>query len=202
MSFCGYPLTFVTESSLPTKYGVYSIRVYEYQTMEIPVIIYGKLEDHNTEVPVRVHDACFTGEVLHSLKCDCASQLNYSLEYIHDVGTGIVVYLPQEGRGIGLGNKLKAYNKQASGSDTVEANLALGLPIDNRNYDVVPRILTDLKIKSIRLISNNPKKFDDLRSLGVKITDRISAWVPDLEQNEYLQTYINTKITKMNHYPQ
>ena len=124
------------------------------------------------DVPVRVHDACFTSEVLGSLKCDCADQLQQSLDYVKNNGPGIVVYLQQEGRGIGLANKIAAYSLQQQGLDTVDANRALDLPDDCREYTAVANILENMGVKSIRLMTNNPRKIDEMTKLGVNITGR------------------------------
>jgi GTP cyclohydrolase II len=124
-----------------------------------------------------VHDACFTSEVLGSLKCDCAEQLQLAMEYIHANSPGIVIYLWQEGRGIGLANKIAAYKLQEQGLDTVDANRALGLPDDSREYTSVRNILKELGVKSVRLMTNNPRKINVLTDLGVKVSGRIPCQV-------------------------
>ena len=129
------------------------------------------------QVALRVHDACFTSEVLGSLKCDCAEQLQMSMEYIHANSPGIVIYLWQEGRGIGLANKIAAYKLQEQGLDTVDANRALGLPDDSREYTSVRNILKELNVKSVRLMTNNPRKINELGDLGVKVTGRIPCQI-------------------------
>jgi GTP cyclohydrolase II len=124
-----------------------------------------------------VHDACFTSEVLGSLKCDCAEQLQMSMEYIHANAPGIVIYLWQEGRGIGLANKIAAYKLQEQGLDTVDANRALGLPDDSREYTSVRNILAELGVKSVRLMTNNPRKISELTQLGVNVTGRLPCQI-------------------------
>jgi GTP cyclohydrolase II len=128
-------------------------------------------------VALRVHDSCFTSEVLGSLKCDCAQQLELALEYIHAHPPGIVIYLWQEGRGIGLANKIAAYALQEQGLDTVDANRALGFPDDAREYTAVRNILSELGVKSVRLITNNPRKISKLADLGIEVTGRIPCQV-------------------------
>jgi GTP cyclohydrolase II len=128
-------------------------------------------------VVLRVHDACFTSEVLGSLKCDCAEQLQMAMEYIHANAPGIVIYLWQEGRGIGLANKIAAYKLQEQGLDTVDANRALGLPDDSREYTSVRNILKELRVKSVRLMTNNPRKISELTELGVKVNGRVPCQI-------------------------
>jgi len=187
---------FVAETNLPTNSGVYRVRSYrKLGTPEEPIaIIFGKVEGQSC-VPVRVHDACFTSEVLGSKKCDCKEQLDTSLEYIRRNG-GMVVYLQQEGRGIGLANKIAAYSLQELGYDTVEANRKLGLPDDSRTYEPVLDILNDLKVQSVKLMTNNPRKISQLQSLGIDIRDRIPIQITANLVNE---GYLRTKANKMQH---
>mmetsp|Transcript_6259 Transcript_6259/g.11950 ORF Transcript_6259/g.11950 Transcript_6259/m.11950 type:complete len:196 (+) Transcript_6259:1049-1636(+) len=158
-------------------------------------IVYGDVCDLD-EVPVRVHDACFTSEVLGSMKCDCAEQLQQSLDYIKKNGPGIVIYLQQEGRGIGLANKIAAYSLQQHGLDTVDANRALDLPDDCREYTAVANMLKDMRVKSISLMTNNPRKIEELTKLGVSIKSRITCLV---EGNEHSSGYLETKMGRMDH---
>jgi len=149
------------------------------------------------DVPLRVHDACFTSEVLGSLKCDCAEQLQLALAHIQREGTGIVIYLQQEGRGIGLANKIAAYALQEKkGLDTVDANRALGLPDDCREYTSVATILSGLEVRSVRLMTNNPRKVRLLQELGVRVTGRIPCLV---QAQEFSARYLQTKGEKMDH---
>jgi GTP cyclohydrolase II len=151
-----------------------------------------------SNVTTRVHSECWTSEVLGSLKCDCREQLNAALEKIASEGTGVIVYLRQEGRGIGLGNKIRAYALQNSGADTVEANLRLGFEPDSRSYDLAGAILEDLGVKSVRLLTNNPLKVNGLRSAGVTVSERVSHWVGE---NQHNSEYLAVKRRKMGHHP-
>lgn len=146
----------------------------------------------------RVHSECWTSEVLGSLKCDCRDQLDTALAKIAAEGTGVVVYLRQEGRGIGLGNKIRAYDLQNKGADTVEANLQLGFQADARSYDLAAAILADLGVRSIRLLTNNPLKVAGLEAAGVKVVDRLSHWVGE---NQHNAGYLAVKRRKMGHHP-
>lgn len=155
----------------------------------------GKPEGQES-VPIRVHDACFTSEVLGSLKCDCSEQLNMALDYIDKQTCGIVIYLQQEGRGIGLANKIAAYALQEKGLDTVDANRALGLPDDCREYTSVRNILNEMGVKSVRLMTNNPRKINLLTELGVKVDGRIPMIV---KANDVNRGYLQAKEQRMEH---
>jgi GTP cyclohydrolase II len=148
------------------------------------------------DVPTRVHSECLTGDALGSLRCDCRDQLEVSLRAIARHECGLVLYLRQEGRGIGLLNKLRAYGLQDRGLDTVEANLALGFRDDEREYSIAAHMLMSLRVASIRLLTNNPRKVDDLIRLGVRITGRQSLVIPP---NEYNRFYLDTKRDKSGH---
>jgi 3,4-dihydroxy 2-butanone 4-phosphate synthase/GTP cyclohydrolase II len=140
------------------------------------------------DVLVRVHSECLTGDVFHSLRCDCGQQLESALELIEEEGQGVLLYLAQEGRGIGLLNKLRAYKLQEEGLDTVDANLELGLPADLRDYGIGAQILVDLGLTSIRLLTNNPKKIVGLEGYGLRVTDQLPiAHVPTEHNREYLR---------------
>lgn len=192
---------FVAETLLPTKYGNFRLRGYKHSVdggetcTEPTAIICGSVEDMEN-VPVRVHDACFTSEVLGSLKCDCAEQLQLALQNIQANPPGIVIYLQQEGRGIGLANKIAAYSLQEQGLDTVDANRALGLPDDCREYTSVRNILKDLRVQSIQLITNNPRKINVLLGLGVKVVGRVPCVVA---AGQYNQGYLDAKRDRMEH---
>jgi GTP cyclohydrolase II len=147
-------------------------------------------------VPVRVHDECFTSEVLGSLKCDCKDQLSFSLDYIKRHEGGVVIYLRQEGRGIGLANKIAAYALQEQGHDTVDANRMLGLPDDTRTYDAAAAILADLGVESIRIMTNNPRKVSKLEALGIRIDGRIPVLTCT---NPHSQAYLEAKADRMGH---
>jgi 3,4-dihydroxy 2-butanone 4-phosphate synthase / GTP cyclohydrolase II len=152
--------------------------------------------DGAVDVLVRVHSACLTGDVFHSRRCDCGEQLERSLEMIGHEGCGVLIYLAQEGRGIGLLNKLRAYKLQEAGLDTVDANLALGLPADGRDYTVAGRILADLGVQSVRLMTNNPGKITALRALGVRLTARVPL---EVTANRHNAAYLLTKARRMGH---
>lgn len=194
---------FVAETLLPTRHGKFRLRGYKHSIdggatfTEPTAIIYGAVEGQSN-VPVRVHDACYTSEVLGSLKCDCSEQLHLAMKKIQEPGMepGMIIYLQQEGRGIGLANKIAAYSLQEQGLDTVDANRALGLPDDCREYTSVLNILNDLRIESIRLMTNNPRKINQLTALGINITDRVPCLV---DGGEYNQGYLDTKRDRMDH---
>ena len=149
-------------------------------------------------VLARVHSSCFTGEVLGSLRCDCRAQLEAALARIAREGRGVLVYLVQEGRGIGLGNKVRAYQLQDSGKDTVEANLALGFDPDHRSYELAAGILRDLGVTSVRLMTNNPAKREGLERAGVRVDAVESHWVGESEHNA---DYLEAKRIKLGHLP-
>jgi 3,4-dihydroxy 2-butanone 4-phosphate synthase/GTP cyclohydrolase II len=145
---------------------------------------------------VRVHSSCTTGDVFHSLRCDCGDQLERALQIIKKEGKGVILYIQQEGRGIGLVNKIKAYQLQDRGLDTVEANQALGFPPDLRDYGIGAQILLDLGLKKIRLMTNNPKKIVGISAYGLEIVERVPLSIPPREEN---RDYILTKANKMGH---
>lgn len=180
---------------LPTRFGDMRIKVYGRDNGPESMAIISGAPDARSAVPVRVHSACLTAEVLGSLKCDCKSQLDYALQYIADQN-GLLIYLPQEGRGVGLINKIKAYALQEQGLDTVDANRALGLPDDARKYNDAAEILRDLGYQKIRLLTNNPLKVSALCSLGIDVCERVPL---PLMANEYSLGYLKTKRTRMGH---
>jgi GTP cyclohydrolase II len=182
---------------IPTALGEFSLCLYtnNVDNKEHLALFMGEIISQE-EVLVRVHSECFTGDVLGSQRCDCGDQLDRALQWIAEEGQGILVYLRQEGRGIGLLNKLHAYNLQDKGFDTVDANLELGHQADEREYSVAGFILKDLGPKSIRLLTNNPEKINALRSMGVKVNSRV-AFTPEV--NPENERYLQTKVTRMNH---
>jgi 3,4-dihydroxy 2-butanone 4-phosphate synthase/GTP cyclohydrolase II len=149
-------------------------------------------------VLVRVHSECLTGDVFHSRRCDCGDQLDYALRQIGEEGVGVVLYLRQEGRGIGLLNKIRAYHLQDGGMDTVEANQALGLPIDNREYGIGAQILRDLGVRKIRLLTNNPAKLVGLEAYGLSIIERLPIPLHEVYHAQSMG-YLQTKVEKMGH---
>lgn len=182
---------------LPTEYGRFKIHAYR-NTMtgeEHVALVMGEI-DPESPVLVRVHSQCLTGDVFCSSRCDCGAQLDVAMRQIADEGTGILLYLLQEGRGIGLFNKLRAYELQDGGEDTVEANLHLGFKPDPRDYGTGAQILVDLGARRLRLMTNNPKKFSALRGFGLEIAERIPLEVAPTDSNRH---YLETKKTKMGH---
>ncbi|MFP6601906.1 MAG: GTP cyclohydrolase II [Pirellulaceae bacterium] len=188
------------ETKLPTHFGDWKVIVYDvkYETQQPVVLVRGDLEKAPQAPLVRMHSSCFTGDLLGSLRCDCGDQLQMALQMIGRETYGVIVYLPQEGRGIGLVEKLKAYALQDQGLDTVEANQALGFKVDMRDYGTGIQILKDLGLKEIRLLTNNPKKTEafNLRGFDLKVVDQ----VPIISAvNEHNASYLDTKRTKMGH---
>ncbi|MCD0463315.1 GTP cyclohydrolase II [Roseiconus lacunae] len=191
------------QSRLPTKYGEFQVIVYsvDFETQEPIALTLGDLthDDEGQQPPlVRMHSSCFTGDLISSLRCDCGDQLHMALEMIRAEGRGALVYLPQEGRGIGLAEKIKAYALQDQGLDTVEANHALGFKADMRDYGVGLQILKDLGISEVRLLTNNPKKRQafNLRGFDLKLVDQVPIVPPANEHNKH---YLETKREKMGH---
>lgn len=182
------------ESNLPTKFGNFKISVYKNSDGLEHVVL--KTGDLKETVLTRIHSQCFTSDTLLSMRCDCREQLQKSMELIGKNGSGVVLYLNQEGRGIGLTNKIKAYSLQDEGLDTVEANLSLGLPVDARDYQVVAAILEDLEIKSIKLLTNNPDKIEQLQKYGVVVSERVPIEIKSNPTNSF---YLKTKKEKMGH---
>ncbi len=181
-------------ANLPTKYGKFKIRAYKLNNQEHLAIMSENFE--NIKIPyVRIHSECLTGDTLGSLKCDCQNQLDLALKFIAREG-GLVIYHRQEGRNIGLLNKVNAYALQDQGKNTIEANLELGFGEDDRDYAIVEEIFKDLNLKKIKLITNNPKKISYVESIGVEIVERIPAIT---KSNKYNEHYINTKKDQMGH---
>lgn len=183
---------------LPTDYG--NFRIYAYRSKINPseehvALVMGEL-DPNEPVLVRVHSECLTGDVFHSRRCDCREQLEEAMALIAREGTGVLLYLRQEGRGIGLFNKLRAYELQDQGQDTVEANLSLGFSPDKRDYGIGAQILRDLGLRKIRVLTNNPHKLTRLKGYGLEAVDRVPLVMPANEANS---RYLETKRTKMGH---
>ena len=183
--------------NLPTRWGEFRLTAYkQITTDEIHLALVKGSWDPDEPVMVRVHSSCFTGDILGSLKCDCAEQLHAAMVAVEKEGKGVVLYMKQEGRGIGLVNKLKAYKLQEEGKDTVEANIALGFDTDERDYGVGAQILRDLNIKKIRLLTNNPKKRVGLIGYGLEIVENIPI---EIEPNEHNKSYLLTKRDKLGH---
>jgi GTP cyclohydrolase II len=187
----------VAMAELPTRFGQFHIVAFENNRdgKEHIAITKGDVIGA-ANVPVRLHSECLTGDVMGSLRCDCRDQLEAALKKINQMQRGVVLYLRQEGRGIGLINKIRAYSLQDQGLDTVEANLALGFRDDERDYAVAAHMLTALKIESIQLMTNNPKKIDQLTRYGVKVNGRIPHI---MEPNQHNRFYLETKAAKSGH---
>jgi len=181
-------------ATLPTKYGNFNIRVYKQDTQEHLVVTSENFEELQNPY-VRIHSECLTGDTFGSLKCDCQNQLTLALKFMAKEG-GLIIYHRQEGRNIGLLNKVNAYVLQDNGRDTIEANLELGFGEDDRDYSVVKEIFTDLKLTDIKLITNNPKKIDFVKDLGLNITERIPAITT---VGKFNKEYLNTKKSQMGH---
>ena len=188
------------ESEVPTEYG--SVRVIVFREGEgdeehVALVVGDVSASGGDDAPlVRVHSECWTGEVLRSHKCDCRDQLDYAMRAIAEAGRGVVVYLRQEGRGIGLGNKIRAYALQEQGHDTVDANRMLGFADDARTYDVAAAMLADLGVRRVALLTNNPKKEDGLRAHGVDVVRRVPIAIAP---NEHNAEYLAVKAKKMGH---
>ncbi len=187
----------VAEARLPTQHGTWRIVGYHnvVDAHEHVALVYGEIGD-GENVLVRMHSKCLTGDVFHSLRCDCGWQLDTAMRMIAAEGRGVIVYLDQEGRGIGLLNKLKAYELQDRGADTVEANEQLGFKPDLRNYGIGAQILLDLGLKSIRPITNNPRKLVGLEGYGLRLGERVSIVQPEHDENA---GYLRTKRDKLGH---
>ncbi len=195
------------ESRLPTSHGEFRLLVYRTGEAHGPggSALGGEREEHvamvfgevaGDDVLTRVHSSCFTGEVMGSRRCDCRAQLDAALARIAREGRGVLVYLVQEGRGIGLGNKIRAYALQDQGHDTVDANLHLGFDADLRSYDLAAAILHDLAVASVRLMTNNPGKLAGLDKAGVRVAAHEPHWVEVTEENA---EYLEAKKTRMGH---
>lgn len=192
------PLRFVDSCRLPTQWGEFTMYGFEdvrYGQEHIALTL-GNV-DAQPAVLARIHSECLTGDALFSKRCDCGPQLQAAMQAVQAAGQGIIVYLRQEGRGIGLLNKIRAYHLQDEGMDTVEANLALNLPIDARDFNLAKYILEYLGVQSIRLMTNNPQKVSTMQQMGIEVTQRVPLHVGINDENEH---YLHTKFTKMGHF--
>lgn len=187
----------IVRVEMPTAYGNFQLAAFkEKETGQEHLALIKGTWEKDEPVLVRVHSSCFTGDILGSLRCDCGDQLHSAMQLVEKEGKGVVLYMNQEGRGIGLFNKLKAYKLQEEGMDTVEANLHLGLPMDARDYGVGAQILRTLNVCNIRLVSNNPKKRAGLLGYGLKIVDTVPI---QIAPNQHNQKYLETKRDKLGH---
>jgi 3,4-dihydroxy 2-butanone 4-phosphate synthase/GTP cyclohydrolase II len=187
----------VAEASLPTAFGEFKVIAFEglYDGRTHIALVRGEVGAGGPSL-VRIHSECLTGDVFGSLRCDCGEQLEEALKLVGSAGCGVVIYLRQEGRGIGLENKILAYHLQERGLDTVEANLALGFPADLREYSVAASILRELGIRKIRLITNNPAKLDDLEEAGIEVVERVPLII---KSNPHNARYLQTKKHRLGH---
>ena len=187
----------VASAKLPTDYGEFQISAFENQLDKTThvALVFGEVGD-GKDIVVRVHSQCLTGDVLHSMRCDCGGQLDTAMQIIADAGRGILLYLNQEGRGIGLANKIRAYELQDQGFDTVEANERLGFKADQREYGIGVQILRDLGVRSMRLLSNNPRKLVGVEGYGLTV----SEWIPlEIPASDSTRRYLKTKKDKLGH---
>ncbi|MDC9729854.1 MAG: GTP cyclohydrolase II [Methyloprofundus sp.] len=187
----------LVQTRIPTKYGEFVLHYFSntQDDKEHVAFVFGDVKNKEA-VPVRLHSECFTGDVFGSRRCDCGEQLDTALKMISEHGAGVLLYLRQEGRGIGLLKKMQAYNLQDEGMDTVDANIHLGHLPDEREYNIAALMLKDLHIKSIQLITNNPDKIEQLKSLGIAVTQRITI---EVDSNSDNRSYLQTKVDKMDH---
>jgi len=187
---------FLAEARVPTEHGSFTMKLFREKAtgLEHVAMVMG---DVTGSALVRVHSECMTGDVFGSLRCDCGPQLHFAMSEIGKKGSGVVVYLRQEGRGIGLANKLRAYQLQDQGMDTVEANQHLGFAADLRNFDAAAEILAYLGVNAVRLMTNNPRKVDTLTQHGVKIEERVPVRSDVQAENE---RYLGTKARKLGHH--
>jgi 3,4-dihydroxy 2-butanone 4-phosphate synthase / GTP cyclohydrolase II len=184
-------------AKLPTRFGDFNIHIFEsaVDNQEHAALVRGDITD-GKDVLVRVHSSCLTGDVLHSVRCDCGAQLDAAMERISIEGRGVLLYLNQEGRGIGLANKIRAYELQDEGFDTVEANERLGFKADQRDYGVGVQILRELGVRSMRLLSNNPRKLVAIEGYGLTVTE----WLPlEIPASDSTRRYLKTKKEKLGH---
>ena len=185
----------IAEAKLPTHWGEFNVIAFEDKKLnEEHLLLYmGELQNDSL---LRIHSQCLTGDTLYSLKCDCGSQLAMALQRISEQGVGMLIYMAQEGRGIGLVNKIRAYELQDKGMNTVEANEALGFAADERDYSYCKEILSTVNISSVRLMTNNPRKIKGLEDVGIKVTERVSI---EIEPNEHNEDYLKVKADKLGH---
>ena len=189
-------LEFYSKAKLPTRFGSFEIYVFKNdENKDHAVLVHGNVEGKEN-VPVRIHSECLTGDVFGSMRCDCRDQLLTSMRYIGKQDYGMLIYLRQEGREIGLLNKIRAYHLEDAGLDTVEANVEQGLPADNRKYNFATDVIKYFKIKSVQIMTNNPEKIKFLEDNGIKIVKRIPVII---EPTEFDKFYLETKKDKMGH---
>ena len=190
-------LKFIASCRLPTEWGVFSLHGFEEANgQEHVALVMGDIAD-GEPVLARIHSECLTGDALFSQKCDCGPQLQAAMQAVNQAERGMILYLRQEGRGIGLINKIRAYQLQDQGLDTVEANLALGLPVDARDFTLAQAMLQHFGVKQVRLLTNNPEKVETLRLNGIDVVERVHLQVGENIENEH---YLQTKANKLGHF--
>lgn len=190
-------IKFIAEAKLPSAWGEFTIHGFEDMVTGKEHVVLS-MGDLSTDEPVlaRVHSECLTGDALFSLRCDCGPQLQYAMKKIAEEGRGMILYLRQEGRGIGLLNKIRAYSLQDQGADTVEANVKLGFEPDGREYDICQPMLDHFSVKSLRLMTNNPRKVGALEAVGVDVVERLPI---KTGQNPHNESYLAVKMNKLGH---
>lgn len=190
-------MKYIASCRLPTEWGVFTMHGFEEANGQEHIAL--SMGDFSDGLPVlsRIHSECLTGDALFSQKCDCGPQLKAAMQAVQKEGRGIIVYLRQEGRGIGLINKIRAYRLQDQGLDTVEANLKLGLPVDARDFSLAKHIYDHLGVHEIKLLTNNPEKVSTLQQAGISIVERIPLQVGENSENE---RYLHTKAEKLGHF--
>ncbi len=188
-------LTFISQAELPTEFGTFQVHVFEHNDQEHLALVMGSLTESDV-VLTRIHSECLTGDGLFSLRCDCGPQLAHAMQAIQKKGQGVLIYLRQEGRGIGLTEKIKAYQLQDQGLDTFDANIQLGHAADSRDYGMLKEVFAHLKIKQVDLMTNNPDKIEALESQGITVHKRIPLHVG---QNPHNKRYIDTKRNRFKH---
>ncbi|MCL1077833.1 GTP cyclohydrolase II [Parashewanella spongiae] len=188
---------YVASSKLPTPWGVFTMHGFEdlKSGKEHVALTFGELEA-NTPILGRIHSECLTGDALFSLRCDCGFQLQTAMQHIAEAGQGFILYLRQEGRGIGLINKIRAYELQDAGANTVEANEQLGFAADMRKYDMIAPMLNKIGVNQVKLMTNNPRKVNALKDNGVEVSERVPLQVG---KNRYNESYLKTKSTVLGH---
>ena len=190
-------LKFIASCRLPTEWGVFSLHGFEEASgQEHVALVMGDIAD-GEPVLARIHSECLTGDALFSQKCDCGPQLQAAMQAVNQAERGMILYLRQEGRGIGLINKIRAYQLQDQGLDTVEANLALGLPVDARDFTLAQAMFQHFGVKQVRLLTNNPEKVETLRLNGIDVVERVPLQVGENIENEH---YLQTKANKLGHF--
>ena len=188
-------LRFISQAKLPTEFGTFQVHVFEHKGQEHLALVMGSLSESDV-ILTRIHSECLTGDGLFSLRCDCGPQLAHAMQAIQKAGQGVLIYLRQEGRGIGLTEKIKAYQLQDQGLDTFDANIQLGHAADSRDYDMLKEVFDYLKIKQVDLMTNNPEKIEALESQGITVHKRIPLHVG---QNPHNKRYIDTKRNRFKH---